>query len=398
MSKFYVCSENHSIIGQMDTYLAFHRDRIDGNKTPGGGVREHHHSHHHHHHPKRDQARSPKPAAERVSEKPFSPTFPSLHDLTDDRHNGNYRHHSPENSPYPMGRDEPSDEALNKFRTANTVTITPELFEKMYLSPQNQVKGDLRQTFGNPTPLALLGFLLSLSPLSCELMGWRGAGVDGIATVGAYYFIGGFLMSLGGILEFFLGNTFSFVVFCSFGGFWFTLGATLTPAFNAYGAYSTDAAHPELGLTSPSFHASYGTLPTTCSQYPITLISSYYDKSCYPPRPQCSPLHIPLPLETTYTDIPTRFLPPIHGPHVIHIPDLRPTHKPNLRSHLRRSTIDLRRPDGLLLGPGSGEQAPGGQTASRGRSVRFLGRHGWLVDFLCADAEFGRFPTGVARG
>lgn len=26
-------------------------------------------------------------------------------------------------------------------------------------------------------------------------------------------------MTLGGILEFFLGNTFSFVVFCSFGGF-----------------------------------------------------------------------------------------------------------------------------------------------------------------------------------
>lgn len=28
---------------------------------------------------------------------------------------------------------------------------------------------------------------------------------------------GGMLMTLGGILEFFLGNTFSFVVFCSFG-------------------------------------------------------------------------------------------------------------------------------------------------------------------------------------
>lgn len=63
------------------------------------------------------------------------------------------------------------------------------MFEKMYLSPQNAVKGDLRSTFGNPTPLALLGYLLSLSPLSCELMGWRGAGGAGIATTGAYYFI-----------------------------------------------------------------------------------------------------------------------------------------------------------------------------------------------------------------
>lgn len=63
---------------------------------------------------------------------------------------------------------------------------------------------------------ALLGFLLSLSPLSCDLMGWRGAGGNGIASIGAYYFMGGLLMLVGGVLEFFLGNTFPFVVFCSF--------------------------------------------------------------------------------------------------------------------------------------------------------------------------------------
>lgn len=87
--------------------------------------------------------------------------------------------------------------ALNKIRTAGSISISPELFEKLYLSPQNAVKGDLRKTFGNPTPVyvssleqllarltkssALLGFLLSLSPLSCDLMGWRGAGGNGAA-------------------------------------------------------------------------------------------------------------------------------------------------------------------------------------------------------------------------
>jgi hypothetical protein len=39
------------------------------------------------------------------------------------------------------------------LKTANSFAISPELFEKMYLTPQNQVKGDLRKTFGNPTPL-----------------------------------------------------------------------------------------------------------------------------------------------------------------------------------------------------------------------------------------------------
>jgi hypothetical protein len=44
-------------------------------------------------------------------------------------------------------------EALKRIQTAGSIAISPELFEKIYLSPQTQVKGDLRKTFGNPTPL-----------------------------------------------------------------------------------------------------------------------------------------------------------------------------------------------------------------------------------------------------
>lgn len=46
-----------------------------------------------------------------------------------------------------------SQTALKKIQTAGSISISPELFEKLYLSPQNQVKGDLRKTVGNPTPL-----------------------------------------------------------------------------------------------------------------------------------------------------------------------------------------------------------------------------------------------------
>lgn len=45
------------------------------------------------------------------------------------------------------------DDALEKIRTAGSISISPELFEKIYLSPQNKVKGDIRATFGNPTPM-----------------------------------------------------------------------------------------------------------------------------------------------------------------------------------------------------------------------------------------------------
>lgn len=149
------------------------------------------------------------------------------------------------------------DTALKRIRTAGSISISPELFEKIYLSPQNKVKGDLRKTFGNPTPLALVGFLLSLSPLSCDLMGWRGAGGNGAATTGAYFFFGGLLMIIGGFLEFILGNTFPCIVFSSFGAFWLTFAATLQPFYNAYGAYSTNPEAPAEGLATVGFNSSF---------------------------------------------------------------------------------------------------------------------------------------------
>lgn len=112
-----------------------------------------------------------------------------------------------------------SNTALHQIRTAGSISISPELFEKLYLSPQNKVKGELRKTFGNPTPLygpsplfsfplpltnmssALIGFLLSLHPLSMILMGWRGAGGSGASNIGWFYFAGGLLMVLGGLGE-----------------------------------------------------------------------------------------------------------------------------------------------------------------------------------------------------
>ncbi|CAD0109135.1 unnamed protein product, partial [Aureobasidium uvarum] len=148
-----------------------------------------------------------------------------------------------------IGNDIDSETALHRIRTAGSISISPELFEKIYLSPQNKVAGELRKTFGNPTPL--------LTPLSCMLMGWRGASNTGASDVGAYFFFGGLLMILGSIGEWLIGNTFPFVVFGSFGAFWLTFAATLQPFYNAYGAFSADAAAPGEGLQTVAFNASF---------------------------------------------------------------------------------------------------------------------------------------------
>jgi len=64
-------------------------------------------------------------------------------------------------------------------------------------------------------------------------------------------------MIIGGFLEWILGNTFPFVVFTSFGGFWLSFAATLQPFYNASGAYSPDPTKPWLGAQTAGFAASF---------------------------------------------------------------------------------------------------------------------------------------------
>jgi hypothetical protein len=44
-------------------------------------------------------------------------------------------------------------DSMEKLRMVNTIALSPEQFEQLYLSPQNAVKGELRRTFANPTPV-----------------------------------------------------------------------------------------------------------------------------------------------------------------------------------------------------------------------------------------------------
>ncbi|KAK9359693.1 GPR1/FUN34/yaaH family-domain-containing protein [Lipomyces starkeyi] len=149
------------------------------------------------------------------------------------------------------------EDVLSRMRTAQSITMSPELFEKLYLSPERAVKGNLRQTFANPTPLAILSHAVCACPLGCDLLGLRGSGQFGAASIGAYVFIGGLLLIISGIFEFFLGNTFSFVVFCSFGGFWLSFAGTLIPSFNSVGAYSPTGDSQVLGISTRAFQASF---------------------------------------------------------------------------------------------------------------------------------------------
>jgi len=74
---------------------------------------------------------------------------------------------------------------------------------------------------------------------------------------GSYYFFGGLLLVLGGLLEFILGNTFPSVVFTSYGAFFLSFAATLQPFYYAYGLYAPPGASETAGLTTVGFTSSF---------------------------------------------------------------------------------------------------------------------------------------------
>lgn len=83
------------------------------------------------------------------------------------------------------GHYEKDSEISQAEQLENVLKPTPSNFEKLYLAPEAAVAGKLRLTFGNPTPIALAGFLLANTPATIDLMGWGGAGAgSGNASAG----------------------------------------------------------------------------------------------------------------------------------------------------------------------------------------------------------------------
>ncbi|KAF4338981.1 GPR1 [Fusarium beomiforme] len=176
------------------------------------------------------------------------------------------------------GKPKSDRDDLDHVRSTASIPLSPELFEQLYLQPQNRVKGDLRKTFGNPTPVveALAGFLMCSTPASMALLGWQGAGgFAAAANVGAYFGYGSILVLLGGIGEWILGNTFPSTVFFTFGGFWFSFGTTIVPDSGAYSTYSTDGTAAK-GLANPQFYSTFAfflvSVAILCTIYAIASI------------------------------------------------------------------------------------------------------------------------------
>jgi len=133
----------------------------------------------------------------------------------------------------------------------NPIQLTPAQYERLFFQPGGGPRrGDLSnpRQFGNPTAFAIISYLLALTPTVCILMSWDGTAPTSLTSIiGDFYFIGGLGMTIGGVFEWVLGNTFPFVVFSTFGGFWLSLGVLFDPSKGIASAFPG-------GTTSPAFN------------------------------------------------------------------------------------------------------------------------------------------------
>ncbi|KAJ8087011.1 hypothetical protein AAF712_002585 [Marasmius tenuissimus] len=129
------------------------------------------------------------------------------------------------------------------------IMLSREQYARLFLEPGG--RAPTVQKFANPTPFCVICFLLSLAPTSCILLAWGEADTSSLVSiVGPFYFIGGLGMIIGGAMEWILGNTFPFVVFSTFGGFWLALGVTQDPMHAVSSAFTATG-----GLASPALNS-----------------------------------------------------------------------------------------------------------------------------------------------
>jgi len=151
------------------------------------------------------------------------------------------------------GFDDDMGPYLTQIKTSGGLTISPELFEKLYLTPKVAQVGDFRKRFANPTPLGLMGFVIAALTFASVLMGWGGAGsLDAVA--GIFFFTGPVLLTFALIFEWIMGNFFSMMVMGMFAVFWASFGLLELPSLGIAASYSATGSVAE-GATSKEYNA-----------------------------------------------------------------------------------------------------------------------------------------------
>ncbi|KAH3904855.1 hypothetical protein HBH56_226900 [Parastagonospora nodorum] len=144
-----------------------------------------------------------------------------------------------------------SKPGLNHATT--NISISPELFEKLYLQPKLAHTSENVKKYANATPLGFLGFVIATFTFSMVLMGWGGA--SGLpAVVGIFFFTGPVLLLLATIFLWIQAQFFPMMVCGLFAVFWLSFGMLQLPTLGLAASYSATGSAAE-GMVSKEMNA-----------------------------------------------------------------------------------------------------------------------------------------------
>ncbi|KAI3317344.1 GPR1/FUN34/yaaH family-domain-containing protein [Xylariaceae sp. AK1471] len=145
------------------------------------------------------------------------------------------------------------EKGMRKLDTG--VTMPPELFEKLYLTPKVPPYRGNNQRLANPTALGFAGFVVATFVFSLVLLGWGGAsGFSPVVSI--FFFVAPITLLFSMVFEWIMGNFFSMLVMGYFAVFWLSFGLLQLPGLNLALPYAT----PEdpTGMSSKAFNGDVG--------------------------------------------------------------------------------------------------------------------------------------------
>ncbi|KAJ4298385.1 hypothetical protein N0V88_003415 [Collariella sp. IMI 366227] len=119
------------------------------------------------------------------------------------------------------------DEEKGLHKSQTGITMSPEFFEKLYLTPKVPRAGDNNKRYANPTPLGFLG--------------------------GMFFFVGPVLLTFAMVFEWIMGNFFPMMVMGMFAVFWLSFGMLELPTLQLGLPYANG--DDPTGLASREFNA-----------------------------------------------------------------------------------------------------------------------------------------------
>lgn len=117
---------------------------------------------------------------------------------------------------------------------------------------------DKHGRFPDPTALGIIGYITCFTPLTMYLMSFGSTSyLSSTVSVGPFFMLGGVCLMIAGLMDWFLGEAFGFLVYTAYGAFYASLGIIEQPSLGIAASFS-DTGSTHDGYMQPGFADAMG--------------------------------------------------------------------------------------------------------------------------------------------